>query len=231
MTLTTSSRTALPDAPAARLGLGAGVVAAVGFVLVDFADALLRPGYSPLRHWVSHRALGDLGWIGTVSLLAAAALLLAHGASLFAAARRAESRSGYATALVVAAVALLVAAVFPMDPSLGYPPATPQPDAPTLAGRVHDVAGPVFVLAMAVSAFLSPRFLRALGDSPQWARFGPAAGIAIALAFVLTAVLVSLDYAGVAWARWSGAAERLAIYLGLLWVASVARWLSRAESG
>lgn len=229
MTLTTSTGTALHDAPAARLGLGAGVVGAVGFVLVDLADALLRPGYSPLRHWVSHRALGDLGWIGTVSLLAAGALLLAHGAALFAAARRAASGRGYATALIVAAVALLVAAVFPMDPSLGYPPGAPQPDEPTLAGRVHDVAGPVFILALAAGAFLSPRFLRALGDPPRWARHGPAVGIAVALAFVLTAVLVSLDYAGVGWARWSGAAERLAVYLGLLWVASVASRARRAE--
>jgi len=231
MTVTTSTRTAPRETQLARLGLAAGIVGAGVFVVVDLVDALLRPDYSVLRHWVSHRALGDWGWVGVASLVVTALLLLVHGATTWTLPREARNPSAYSVALVVAGAALLVAALFRVDPSLGYPPGVAEPAATTFAGRVHGVAGPVFMLALAASALFSEPFLKRLGEPPEWARYSWAAALAVVALLVLTAVVAAADLSGAQWARWSGAAQRVACYVGLCWMAAVAARTMRSTAG
>jgi hypothetical protein len=204
-----------------RRGLIAGVVVAPLFVVTDLVDGLLRPDYSLLRHWVSHRALGEYGWIATLSLAICALLLLGCAFSLFAERQRTTVKSAYPIVLFVAAVGLLVAALFPMDPSLGFPPGTDSTPTQSVSGAIHDVAGPVFILGLAVAAFLTRRFLARVTQGSLTTRLGWVAGAVIILSFVLTSVLVSLDYAGVLPGAWSGLFERIAIYIGLCWIARV----------
>ncbi len=225
-----AARDAIARAPWPHIGLIGGIAAAVVFVAFDLIDASLRPGYSVLRHWVSHRALGEFGWIGTASLLATALLLLICAAALFAVARRSSRRSGYPSTVGLAGLALAIAALFPMDPSLGYPPGATASDAPTLSGSIHDVAGPVLILALATAAFLGRGFLRTLDIQAAWARHGWVVGVGIVAAFAVTSILVSLDYAQVLSGAWSGLCERIAIYLGLGWIAGIAWQVDRAQS-
>lgn len=210
------------------LGLLAGSAAAILFVTLDIVDGLLRPDYSILRHWVSHRALGEFGWLGTTSLLATGLLVVANGVALISSGRKATGWSWYPHVILLAGTALLVAAIFPMDPSLGFPTQS-VPPAATLSGSIHDIAGPVFMLSLAVGAFLSRRFVGQLRPDAPSLRYGWVVGTAIVVLFVLTSVLVSLDFANVLPSAWSGISERGTIYLGLTWNALVS-WRLSAQS-
>ncbi|HEY8341278.1 MAG TPA: DUF998 domain-containing protein [Egibacteraceae bacterium] len=221
MTAVTTRPPATRTAPRA---LGCGIAAPAVLVVVDLVHALARPGYDPLRHWVSHLALGSFGWVGTATLLATALLLGGYALGLRRACRALGAPRGYPLAVAVSALALLVAAVFPMDPSLGFPPgAVPQA---TAAGAVHDVAGPVFVLASAVAALLSRRVLAALGAPPTLRLGAPVVAALVAVAFVACAVLAGMAQSGVWPAAPSGLLERVAIATGLGWGGVVA-WRAR----
>ena len=211
-----------------RGALLAGASAPAVFIPLDLADGLLRPGYSIARHWVSHLALGEWGWLGT-TLLGVTAVLVGTGAlGLLAALRRRGGRIATAVALLVAAVGLAIAAAFPMDPSLGFPVGVPE-GAPSVAGLIHQAAGPVFIVGSAIALLTAPRSLRSIGLSASAAAFRTA-GIAALVFFALCSVLVSLDYAG-AWTEApSGLAERLAIGIGLLGAAVVAFRVRRATT-
>jgi Protein of unknown function (DUF998) len=65
-----------------RTLLTAGVWVAAFFIPADLLDALARPHYNPLRHWISHLSLGQFGWLGSVVLLLTAALLAVYAAGL-----------------------------------------------------------------------------------------------------------------------------------------------------
>src|SRR5690606_279745 len=71
----TAVTTRPPATRTAPRALGCGIAAPAVLVVVDLVHALARPGYDPLRHWVSHLALGSFGWVGTATLLATALLL------------------------------------------------------------------------------------------------------------------------------------------------------------
>jgi hypothetical protein len=209
-----------------RIGLVAGAVVGPLFVISDLVNALTRPGYQPLRHWVSHLSLGPLGWIGVATLVITAALLAGYALAVF---RVGERRwRAYPAAVAVAAVALVIAAIFPMDPSLGFPAGASADGVPTVAGQVHQIAGPLFIVALAVAAFTSGRVLRALGVRRARSRWGSTVGTAVIVAFIVCSTLVSLDYAGVIPHAWSGLFERIAIDAGLLWVSTVAAVAIRA---
>lgn len=210
-------------------GLLAGALAAPMFIACDVIDAATRPGYSVVRHWVSHRALGELGWIGTISILACAILLCLDAAALLAVRKRAQIRSAHPVAVAVAAVGLLLAGLFPIDPSLGFPPGAASATEPTISGRVHDLAGPGFIIGLAIAAFLTGRLFRRLQVAVGWTGLGWVTGTAILTAFVMTSLLVTLDYAGLVPAAPSGLFERLAIYPALIWNSLVSLHLLRAR--
>jgi hypothetical protein len=207
-----------PRKTAIQAALSAGVVAPALFIPLDVLDGLLRPGYSLTRHWVSHLALGPWGWVGT-ALLAVTAVLVGAGAIGLLLALRHRGRIASAVALLVAAIGLAIAAAFPMDPSLGFPVDSTE-GTPSFAGLVHQAAGPVFIVGLAIALLTAPRSLRSIG-APVSASAFRAAGIAVLVAFVLCSVLVSLDYAEVWPAAPSGLAERLAIAIGLVGTAVV----------
>ena len=213
-----------------QVGLVAGVATAPWLIVPDLADALTRPGYSVVRHWVSHRALGELGWVGTLSLLTTAVALGMNAAALVALRRTSRVRSWYPGVLAGAAAGLLLAALFPMDPSLGFPPGA-EPGSPTTSGLLHDIGGPVFILGLAMAAFLTRTLFRRLNAPARWTGLGRVAGVGVLVAFVTTSVLVTLDYSGVVPFAWSGFFERLAIYLGLVWNSAVSARLLRVTVG
>lgn len=217
ITLTTLPRTAL----------AAGVASAPFLIVTDLLDGLSRPGYSVLRHWVSHRALGEYGWLGTGSIVLTAILLGFGAFGLLVVRRGARVGSLQPLFVTIAAAALLLAGVFTMDPSLGYPPGTSEPTV-SFAGAVHQVAGPVFMISLAVAAILTRRFLARIDLPAAWARAGWVVGVLIVIAFAVCSTLVSLDYAEVVPSAWSGLFERATIYIGLSWSSAVCAHILRA---
>jgi len=89
-----------------------------------------------------------LGWLGSAVSIVTAVLLAAHVIGLLRLRQDIGGSMHYPIAVLVSTVGLAVAAVFPMDPSLGFPPGADPAVVPSVAGAVHDVAGPTFLLGL-----------------------------------------------------------------------------------
>lgn len=192
----------------------------------DLIDAGTRPGYDPARHWVSHLALGDQGWLGSGKLVAAGLLLVGLAVALRAAPLRDTIRPWTRGLVGLVGIGLLAAAAFPIDPGMDYPPGAPAGQ--SWRGGVHDVAGALTFLALTVSSWRLGRDLGASTGRPRWRRVGRLVAVWVVLAFVTCSALVAMDFAGTAETP-SGLFERLALYAGVAWLGA-AVWLATATT-
>ena len=157
--------------------LFATVVAVLSVAEYDFARDL---GWHPIRGtaagWPSVLALGELGWLLTVTLACCGVLGVAFAAGLY----RATPRSPWST-LGAATLAVLAVAVG-LEAFTTDPPNSSAP--PTWHGDIHDTVYPVVV----VSALAAPVFLAAgFAHDPAWRRY---AAYSAATAVILLATLV-----------------------------------------
>jgi hypothetical protein len=194
-----------------------GVVAAVQMILFVTVAGAARPGYDAGRNWISQLSLGPGGWLAAINLAACGGWLLVCAAGLRG--RLADSTAGrWAVRLVRwCGVCLVVLAVVPIDPGLGYPPGVAAVH--TVPGAVHQAVALVLAIAGTAAAVLLGRCSRAV---LPWA---PPAGLTVsaimAVSFVGATVLVKLDEAGVLPGTPSGLLERVALYAGLAWIGVV----------
>ena len=192
--------------------LWAGIAGPVLFTLIWLVEGATRPGYDPLRSWISELALSDRGWIQIANFVISGVLVILYGLAL----RRALSDgpgAGWGPRLViVVGTALVLAGIFVIDPGTYAPADTPA--GPTWHGVLHDVAGLVVFGGLAAAAVaLSRRFTPWIG----WA----VATTVMAL-WTAAGVLNGMDYAGVWSPAPAGLLQRLSIVVGfgyLAWVA------------
>src|SRR6185369_16887669 len=115
--------------------LGYGVIAGPFYVIVSLGQALTRTGFDLSRHEWSLLANGGLGWIQIVNFLLTGAMTVAFAAGL--------SRAGQGVAawlIAVFGLGMFGAGIFRADPSLGFPPGTPDgPGAVSWHGLLHFV--------------------------------------------------------------------------------------------
>lgn len=202
--------------------LWAGVAAPVVFVVSFLVQGALRPGYDPLRHPVSALSLGPGGWVQMVMFSITGALIIAFAVGLRTAG------IGRATPILTAIVGLgLVGAGFAAcDPISGYPVGSPIPAPRTAHGIAHDlISTPVFTLLPAAMIVMARRFHRA-GDR-FWTWVCAVAAPAFFACFVLASIgfnqnPVLMPYGGL----W----QRLALIIGLGWLAALALRLRRPIS-
>lgn len=124
-----------------RTLLTAGAAAGPFFYASVVVQMLTRPGFDIRRHPLSLLSLGDWGWVQVATFI-----LTGVGAIAFAlGVRRAlgdgrSSRWGPAL-LGLWGVGMILAGVFPADPSLGFPPGTPAgtPDHMSWHSTLHGV--------------------------------------------------------------------------------------------
>jgi len=200
-----------------RLPVLAGVAAAVLFFVVPTILMFRRPGFDIERHAISMLSLGDGGWMmkavfivsGVLTLLCARGLYvdLAHGWPGFAGA---VLIGGFGTGLVLAGL-------FDAPAGLGFPPGTPQDQAPamTIGPIMHSVA-----FMVAFSALITSCFAFALhawyAQETIWAVTSLAVGIALP---TLIGLGISMTIA-------PGIAFYWATMLGWLWLVATAIILS-----
>ena len=203
-----------------RALLYCGLLAPVAFAAGTLVEDATRPGYSPWRHAVSQLSLGP-GWpVNVALLLLAAAGLLALAVALPRALPGGDRRRWTARLVATAGVALALLAVFPIDPGQGYPPG--QPTVHHWPGLVHGIAGTVLFAALAAAALTLARHVRGLVGWSSWRLYSPASGVVVAVTYLVTVVLASLDQAGVWNNAPSGLTERAALIAGLGWCALLA---------
>jgi hypothetical membrane protein len=195
--------------------LACGIVAGPFYLALGIAQGLVRDGFSFARHPLSVLANGPGGWVQTANLAVSALLVLAAVAGI---ARVAPQGSrAMRGALVVYALGMLVAAIFPTDPLDGFPPGTPlgPPTTISTSGLVHLLAGVVTFLAMAIACWAGARTMGKRGERGL-SRLSLVAGLVVFLAFFGGAAFAS-SVGGVAgiWA---------AVVVGWAWLALVSRY-------
>jgi hypothetical protein len=160
--------------------LGYGVIAGPFYIIVSLAQALTRTGFDLSRHEWSLLANGSLGWIQIVNFMLTGAMTVAFAVGL----RRAGGGVWAPRLIAVYGLGLVGAGIFWADPSLGFPPGTPDgPGAVSWHGLLHFVcAGIGFGCMIAACLVMARRFAR--DGERGWAGFSAVTGVAFLGAFV-----------------------------------------------
>jgi len=200
--------------------LGYGMLAGAFYLALGVGQGLIRDGFSFARHPLSVLANGPGGWVQAANLALSALMVLAAVAGIARVA--AEHSRVLRGALVVYALGMLAAAIFPADPMDGFPPGTPLgvPTTISTAGLVHFIAGAVTFLAMAIACFAGARTMSKRGERGL-SRFSLLAGLVVFLGFFGGAALSS-SVGGVA-GIW------VAVVMGWAWLAIVSRYYYRVS--
>ncbi len=139
-------------AAAARLSVGCGML--FGVLLVSLH--LLEPEFDPTWRFISEYQLGSVGWMMHLAFLALGISLASAGVAIFSQARSVVGYIGLAI-LGIAAIGMLMAAIFRTDPM------TTAPEAATFSGLMH-VLGASLDYTPVASLLLS----FALVHTPAW---------------------------------------------------------------
>lgn len=196
---------------------------AVVGVLLLIALHAIRPELDPALHVISEYALGPTGWLMALCFAALAVSCAAQAAALrhYAAGRGARIGLGL---LGLAAIGLLLAAAFPIDP-LGTPPAQMS-----VSAQLHEVGSMLGIPSLAIAAVLLSRGLR---RDPRWAAVRRAlhglahlGWLSLVAMFVCLAVLMQQGADGIG--GWIGWANRLLVVAYAGWLFTAASPLVRA---
>jgi hypothetical protein len=200
--------------------LGYGMLVGPFYLALGVGQGLIRDGFSFARHPLSVLANGPGGWVQTANLVLSALMVLA--AVLGIARVAAKDSRGMRTALVVYALGMIAAAIFPTDPMDGFPPGTPLgvPTTMSTSGLVHLMAGVVTFVAMAIASWTGARTMSKRGERGL-SRLSLAAGFVVFLGFFGGAAL-STSGGGVA-GIW------LAVVTGWAWLAIVSCYYYRVS--
>jgi hypothetical membrane protein len=174
-----------------RLLLG-GAGGAVSFVVVFLVNDAIKPGYEPMRDFVSEAAIGRGGWVQIANFLVTGVLLMASAVAL---SRTAGAWTGRLVGFVGAGLA--AAGVFVSD-------AVPH-DHATWHGIAHNVVS-VFVFgSLTLACFTAARWR----PTPGWRRYCGSTGVAVPVLFVAAGAVADT----------SGLWQRLTIVVGWSWLA------------
>ena len=139
-----------------RTLLWTGIILGPIFYGVVLAQILTRTGYDISRQPLSLLALGEAGWIQTANFIIAGLLGLGLAASLFGIDK---GPSGFVAAafITVFGVGIILAGLFPSDPSMGFPPGAPEgiPEVMSQAAKIHGLGFMISfsALTLAFTAF------------------------------------------------------------------------------
>jgi hypothetical protein len=200
--------------------LGYGMLAGPFYLALGVGQGLIRDGFSFARHPLSALANGPGGWVQTANLALSALMVLAAVVGIARVA--AEGSRALRGALVVYALGMIAAAIFPTDPMDGFPPGTPLgvPTTISTTGLVHFIAGAVTFLAMAIACWAGARTMAKRGER-ELSRFSLLAGFVVFLGFFGGAAFSS-SVGGVA-GIW------VAVVMGWAWLALVSRYYYRVS--
>ncbi|MDX2562588.1 DUF998 domain-containing protein [Streptomyces sp. TX20-6-3] len=202
--------------PAARWAVAGGVVAGPLFLVAGLAQGLARDGFDFTRNAISQLALGEWGWVQTVSFLLTGALLTVGAAGLRRALRGGPGGTWGPALVGVFGVSFWTAAAFPADAGAGFPVGAPEATVMSGHGAVHMFGGMIGYLALCAAFVVLARPLAARGPR-GWAVASRVVPVAVLAGFLLSAASVLAFTAGAG--------------LGLLWLSAVTARLIGASAG
>jgi hypothetical protein len=166
-----------------QIAARAGMLASAIFVLTFTVEGYLRPGYDPLRMYISELSLGPRGWVQITSFIIVGALLL-----IFAWGVKAEFREGKASRFgpllfIVIGLGFLLSGPAVMDPVIT------RPDQMTTSGLLHGIFGAIVFTLIPIVCWV---FVRRFQVDPKWrSLYGWTLGVAI----ITTAATIALSVA------------------------------------
>ncbi len=210
--MTTTARERPHYPLAVRLLLACGASGPLLFIFVFLVEGATRPGYNPVRHFVSSLSLGQQGWMQIANFVVCGALVTGFAAGLRRVLRPGRGSTWGPILLGVFGVSLVGAGIFVTDPLLDYPPGAAA--TPTLHGSLHLLLSLIVFSALPAACFvLARRFAR----DPAWrgwTLYSVLTGVLVIVLFIATDVVASLpDPAAPA-----GLVQRLTIYAGWFWI-------------
>jgi hypothetical membrane protein len=199
--------------------LACGIIGPVLFVVVFLIEGAVRPDYDPLRHQVSLLSLGSRGSIQIASFLASGALIVAFAFGLRRVLAPGRAALGGPLGIAFAGIGLIVAGLFSVQPSFGYPPGAPVGIADPNAGSYVHLAGALmFFIGLIVAALLFAVRYRAAART-GWAWYSAVSGVLVLLFFMASAGGPGGQPFVPAYA---GLLQRISLVVGLGWVAALA---------
>lgn len=197
------------------------MLASALFVATFTIEGFLRPGYDPLRMYISELSLGPRGWVQIANFVIVGALFL-----IFAWCVKAEFRDGKGSRFGPILLIVIGLGFFLSGPAVMDPVTTP-PDQMTLSGTLHAIFGAiVFTLIPIVCWIFSRRFR----IDPKWRSLY---GWTLAAALVTTAATILLSVATKPplapnfLTEWDGLIQRFLIVPFHAWVFTFASALNR----
>lgn len=163
--------------------LACGIVVGPLFVVVASIQALAVEGFDLGRHPISLLSAGDLGWIQTANFVVAGALALAFAVGARRAIAGGPGRTWGPVLLGGYGIGLVLAGVFTADPSLGFPPGTPDgiPEELSWHAVAHGVGFTLAFVSLTLACLVFARRFSALRGR-GWAVYSVAtAAVALAL--------------------------------------------------
>ena len=195
-----------------QLSIWAGIIGSTLFVAIFMLEGWLRPGYEPLKMYVSELSLGPRGWIQIVNFIVFGVLLLVFTRSVAAEFQSGKAAWGGILLLRIIALCYLASGPFVMDPT-----GTPR-NQMTLHGTLHGIFGGIVFTLMPISCFV---FLRRFREDPKWQFlqwWTLALGTISAVGVILLSVATKLPNAQNVFNEWLGLIQRTAIVPFMIWI-------------
>jgi uncharacterized protein DUF998 len=195
-----------------QLSIWAGIIGSALFVAIFMLEGWLRPGYEPLKMYVSELSLGPRGWIQIFNFIVFGVLLLVFTRSVAAEFQSGKAESGGILLLRIIALCYLASGPFVMDPA-----STPR-NQMTLHGTLHGIFGGIVFTLMPISCFV---FLRRFREDPKWQFLQwptLALGTISAAGVILLSVATKLPNTQNVFNEWLGLIQRTAIVPFMIWI-------------
>lgn len=176
--------------------LACGVLAGPVYITVGIFQILTRAGFDMTRHPLSMMSLGDLGWIQIANFFVTGSLVVLGSLGLRRAVRNNKRWQRGALCVTLFGLGVITGGLFSVDPSLGFPPGTPDVAPTTMSwhAMLHLMLGQLGFLALIVSSFIFARYFKA-ENQRSWAMYSAFTG-----AFFLAAIITIGAAQGAAWA-------------------------------
>ena len=203
------------NAQLTKLLLTCGVVAGPIYILVGLAQILTREGFDMTRHPLSMLSLGDLGWIQITNFILTGLLVFLAAIALRRLAGMDKRLRRGAFLIGLYGVCVVAGGIFVTDPSLGFPPGTPNtyPETFSWHGLIHFIVGQIVFLSLTAATFIYGKYF-AINQVRPWTIFSRLTG-AIFLAGVI-GLFVGPGQA------WSSILLYAAVALGWVWLSALA---------
>jgi hypothetical membrane protein len=211
----------------ARL-LSAGVVGAALWVVSFTVQGLLRPGYDPIRHYVSQLSLGPGGWVQVATFVATGVLMVGFAVGLRRVLAPGRASRWAPILFTIFGVGLIVAGIFPPDPGLGgFPTGSTIPaDSPTTSFRIHILSAMAVFFSLPAACLVLARRFNADPATRGWTMYSVLTGIVVWGLWAASTVLSGDGSAPID--AVIGLMQRIYLVAGFSWIALLALRLRAA---